>query len=79
MRATALVAIAVTASVSVGSCAREPEIRHFATPEEAVGAFTRTLRAAVTCTEGSCGKMLGTAYSVLNTSTTRMTTYFQRA
>src|SRR5688500_9096140 len=36
-------------------------------------------RLAVICTEGSCGYRLGNAYSVLSSTTNRMTTYFQRA
>ena len=36
-------------------------------------------RLAVTCTAGSEGNTLGTAYSTLSASTSRMTKYFQRA
>jgi hypothetical protein len=42
---TAARLIAIAACLWVASCAREPEVRHFATPEEAVRAFTETVKA----------------------------------
>jgi hypothetical protein len=45
VRPLRLVSIAAAVCLSFGSCRREPDVRHFATPEEAVQAFIGTVKA----------------------------------